>query len=155
MLLIGNRSSGLTWTIRNLAIQRSVPAPQLTALQAWRLANFATVAAESDAGDAQDPDADGLANLLEYALGSVPNDAASRAPTICQIDAQDRLQLTFTPAAVAGLRYHVQISPDLGDWSLESEITDLLTPGMPYTHTDDSATGATARRFLRLKVSPR
>jgi hypothetical protein len=100
-------------------------------------------------GATQDPDADGVANLLEYALGTEPGNAASRAIPQTAINGSDHLTLTFTPQHLSGLIYLIEASPDLSDWTNQTDITSLLTPGSPYTHTD-AATGD--RRFLRLRV---
>jgi hypothetical protein len=99
-----------------------------------------------------DPDADGLPNLVEYALGGDPSDQSypSDHPAV-GVSAESHLTLTFTPQRVDGLTYIIEASSDLSDWSDTSDITSQLTPGTPHTHTDSSA--VTTRRFLRLKVS--
>ncbi len=97
-----------------------------------------------------DPDADGIPNLVEYALGGEPGNAASRNAPQQGMDGSGHLTLTFTPDVVSGLAYVIEASPDLSDWSEQTDITSLLTPGTPHTHTDTAAPGA--GRFLRLKV---
>ncbi len=151
MLLLDNRSSGLTWTMRSLAVSRSVPSPVLGALQAWRLAHFDTVGSESRAADDADPDGDALANLLEFALGGdplAPGDAVLPVPDA----GGPRLTLSFTPQTIAGLAYFVESSSDLVIWT-PTDVTSLLTPGAPFTFTDAADLAATPRRFLRLRVT--
>ena len=53
----------------------------------------------------------------------------------------------------AGLRYLVEASSDLSDWSDQSDVTAVLTAGQPYTHTDSANLSTTQRRFLRIRVS--
>jgi hypothetical protein len=101
-------------------------------------------------GANQDPDADGATNLIEYALGTEPGDTASHAIPQFASDASGHLTLAFTPQRVSGLSFHIEASPDLSDWSNTTEITGLLTPGTPFTHTDGIAFAD--RRFLRLCV---
>jgi PKD repeat protein len=98
-----------------------------------------------------DPDADGLANLLEFALGTEPGNAASGSAPTAGVDADGRLTLTFTPERVSGLRYVIEASSDLSDWSDTTDITSQLTAGQAHTHTDSVATPT--RRFLRLRIS--
>jgi hypothetical protein len=109
-------------------------------------ADVGTLTAATD-----DPDGDGLANLLEYALGTEPGNAASGSAPVAGVDADGKLTLTFTPERVSGLRYVIEASSDLSDWSDVTDITSLLTPSQAYTHTDASA--VTTRRFLRLRVT--
>ncbi|GAB4167896.1 MAG: hypothetical protein Fur0032_06040 [Terrimicrobiaceae bacterium] len=97
-----------------------------------------------------DPDADGLPNLVEYALGGAAGSPDSSILPAVETSA-DHLTLTFTPMVTQGLRYIIEASSDLSDWSEQTDITSLLTPGQPYTHTDSST--FTNRRFLRLKVT--
>ena len=107
------------------------------------------VGALTDAND--DPDGDGVANLLEYALGSEPGAADSAAlPDVAPVG--DHLALTFTPSVVTGLRYIIEASSDLSDWSDATDITALLTSGEPYTHTDSASLSIAPRRFLRLRI---
>jgi hypothetical protein len=99
----------------------------------------------------EDADADGLANLLEYALGTDPSDPSDRSDLTLGTSG-DRLTLTFTPQRVTGLTYTVQASNDLITWT--DTVLTGLTPGTPYTHTDGTTLGGGApKRFLRLKVS--
>ncbi len=102
-----------------------------------------------------DPDADGFNNLAEMALGSDPVSGTSH-PVISQgtaeVSGQSRLTLSFTPGRVAGLAYLVQASSDLSDWTEETDITALLTPGQACTHTDSANLQTSPRRFLRLRI---
>lgn len=101
------------------------------------------------AAPADDPDADGLPNLVEYALGGAAGSPDSNLLPAVDTSA-DHLTLTFTPMVTQGLRYIIEASDDLLDWSDQTDVTSLLTPGQPYTHTDNAT--LTTRRFLRLKV---
>ena len=100
-------------------------------------------------GPSDDPDRDGLPNLLEVALGSDPDDANSTALLTTSLDPQGRLRLSFLRAS-STLTYTVQASGDLTTW------TDLATNpgqvGQTTTVTDSPPPGAT-RRFLRLRLS--
>lgn len=100
-----------------------------------------------------DPDADGLANLLEYAFQKDPTHPTDLSDLLAHGTSGNYITLTFTPHRISGLRYLVEASSDLLDWSDRSDITDLLAPGQPYTHTDSANLANTPRRFLRLRVA--
>jgi hypothetical protein len=118
-----------------------------TPLQTWRVSQGLAV----DASNTADPDGDGLANLLEYALDREPLIAESTAPTTATVDGSGKLQITFKRARPATeLTYTVQASSDLVTW------TDLAinpgTVGQNVTVSDIPPAGA-PRRFLRLRVT--
>lgn len=131
------------------------PAP--TALQSWRQTYFGTTANTGSAADTFDADADGLPNLIEYALGKNPLivDSANviSADTVIQ-SGQPRLRLNFTPAIVDGLVYTIQSSSDLLIWENIILPPAELNPGLPYTYIDNVNISDTSRRFVRLRVSP-
>lgn len=82
----------------------------------WKNTHFTP--AEKTAGladDPADPDADGLANLAEYALGTGPR-AFTAAPV--PVLANGFLTLNFTrPAGLPAIRYEAESSPDLAIWT--------------------------------------
>ncbi|OYV04163.1 MAG: hypothetical protein CFE26_18370, partial [Verrucomicrobiales bacterium VVV1] len=80
-----------------------------------------------------DYDNDGVPNLVEYALGTIPNSSGSM-PTVLHEVAGNRLRLKFTPQIVNGLNYTVQSSSDLSEWA------DMPTSNPP-------------QRFLRLQIA--
>lgn len=125
-----------------------------TAANAWLQENFGLneAPATGPAAWTADYDGDGVPNLLERALGSTPTSTASR-PQPEQGTAADHLTLAFTPATTQGLRFIVEASSDLSDWSDQTDLTGLLVPGQPYTHTDPASLATNPRRFLRLRVS--
>ena len=129
----------------------TVSATPLSPAQSWRLDHFGSTAATGSGADSADPDADGLANLLEYALGADPT-ATSAAPVTLST-ASSTLTLNFSRIADGSLTYTVQGSTDLVTW------TDLWTSAGaqntagPVTVSDTDPLSAYTRRFLRLRVS--
>ncbi len=131
------------------------PAGPQHPITVWRQNHFGTTSNSGNAADTADPDGDGVPNLLEYALGSVPTDAASRIlPKVAtaQVSGMDRLALDLTPVNVAGLRYIIQASNDLANWSDHSDVTSLLEEGSLYRHLDSANLATTPCRFLRLRI---
>lgn len=133
--------------------------PLLTALETWRQTHFGSSAATGNGADDADPDGDGLANLLEYALGSTPVSSASAAPP--QVGAQTettgarRLTLTFARIADAALLYAVEGADSLaGPWTTQWTSTGTANVAGPVTVPDGATLPAAGgARFLRLRVS--
>ena len=118
--------------VGDLAItQTAPPGPPLFAT--WREKHFteAELADESISGPYADPDGDGLANLVEYALDGDPRtpdlDIAPR-PGIFSGDEGDFLTLGFVPATPlpSDLQYIVETSGDLITWAEEAELFGFL-----------------------------
>ncbi len=120
----------------------------------WRIAHFSPAEiSNGGAADLADFDADGLANFLEYALGTNPRaTSVLPAPTL---DATGHLTLTFTrPKALPDVIYSGEAGPDLLTWPTAALI-EVLDQNDPQTFriTDPVSTGDGARRFLRLRVT--
>jgi autotransporter-associated beta strand protein len=106
----------------------------------------------NDALASADPDADGLANLLEFAFSSSPV-AANPAPwTVAR--SGNFLTLGFNHPANSGLVYTVEAANDLaGTWTTVHTFPAFTSAG-PETYTDTvNLSTAGVRRFLRLKIS--
>ena len=138
-----------------------------TPFDAWRVAHFGPAATTPDAAADADPDHDRACNLLEYATGTDPLDAASAAPP--QLVAGSFLTLAFTRIPTAtDLHYTVQVSPDLQTWADGSTYastgsappsaftTEVSRNGAnPETVTvrDNTAISAAPHRYLRLRIT--
>ncbi|MBC8011092.1 MAG: peptidylprolyl isomerase [Burkholderiales bacterium] len=121
-------------------------------LSAWRQIHFATAENTGPAADTADPDADGIPNLLEYALALDPR-VPARAGLPLVATSAGTLTLTYRQAR-ADLSYTVQTTPDLA--APDAWTTAGVTPGAPDTNKLVTASVALAdpRRFLRLNVAP-
>ena len=125
-----------------------------SALDLWRHAQFGSAAPLPTSADLADPDADGVPNLLEYALSTSPSQADARKPGL--MPNGDSLEFIYTRnLAAVDVIYHVEWSDDLQTWST----TDVSAP----TVLSDNGTtqevkvtlpaGANGKRFVRLKVT--
>lgn len=120
-------------------------------------------------GPLDDPDGDGLPNLLEYAFGRHPMSSNNGSPASPSVDTQGRAAITFrqirggsgTPGidySADGLRYAVEVSSDLTTWRSGP---DWVEPaGTPVDNGDGTETvtvrakipAQNGRQFLRVFV---
>jgi autotransporter-associated beta strand protein len=163
------RISYTAGTGNDVALTRITPTPW----QNWQVANFgANINNPAVSGDAADGDRDGLANLLEYALGGNPQLAAT-APLPKPNVTGGNLALTFTrTVANTDLTLTVQAGDSLaGPWtnlarSSSGAAFTALVGGVGITESGAGATRnvevrdpflitdpAHPRRFLRLSVT--
>jgi len=142
-----NFSGKGTWTVQtsptNVNLQYTV-----TPYDIWKSSIGWGVANNTDGAD---PDGDGLANFMEYALGLNPL-ARNSGPSLGVVS--NRLSLTFTRTNDPALLYEVIASATLTNWTetVWSSTGTANTNG-PVTVTDTNPVGSHSRRFLRLKVS--
>ncbi len=120
----------------------------------WRGAYFTP--AEITAGlaaDLADADGDGLANILEWALGTHPR-TANTLPAAA-LDATGHLTLTLTrPKSLPGVSFFGEATSAPGSWPTVVPI-EILADGDPQTIrlTDPIGSGGSAQRFLRLRIT--
>lgn len=127
----------------------------------WQAYSFAP---GQSSGPEDDPDLDGLPNLIEFYLGSLPgkNDASNHAPQGSLVDDGGEKYLTLTFSEVAGqsgLNGSVQVSTDLENWSSDPEDIMELLPVLPNGNGSIQRTfrvltplSADAKQFVRLRV---
>ena len=129
----------------------ATPVIPLTPIESWRLTHFGSSANDGASADSADNDGDGLANLIEYALGSAP-DIATEAP-YQPLVSEDVLQLVFERVADPSLVYAVEASSDLVEWTVVWASTGPDNTEGVVIVPDNSSLSASPRRFLRLRVS--
>ncbi len=123
----------------------------LTAIETWRQDHFGTSENAGAAADSADPDADGMPNALEYALGADPLDANSTGRPVLGRDGQ-RLTLTFLRAQ-SGLTYIVEAGDDLARWSPLAVNPGTVGSNVTVTDPVEIGTPGVPARFLRLRVT--
>ena len=146
-------------------------------LELWRQANFGIYTNTGNAANTASPDLDPYSNLLEFAFGTDPNNAASGPGSITYsagaitLRAQPTVSLAQTPTGVdyravfgrrkdwvaAGLTYMVQFSADLLTWETsaaiptvvasDAEIDAVTVPYPFFLQTGEKA------QFFRVQVS--
>ena len=107
-----NGSSGIIESVVAFPIQP-------TTLEVWRQTHFGVSASTGSAADTADFDNDGLVNLIEFAFGQDPTNAASAQLPLLPVSNSD-LSLSFsTPAGVSGITYGAEWSFSMlgGSWT--------------------------------------
>lgn len=141
--------------VSNIIVKR-LSAPVPTTYAAWVAANFSVAAQGQPAvtGPLADPDGAGVANLLRFAHNLAPHGPVT-APVVLVTVSENGTQypaLQFNRLSQApGLKYVVQASTDLAQWSdVSTWVADAATV---VTARDSLALGSAPRRFLRLQVT--
>ncbi len=123
-----------------------------TGIAAWRQTHFGSPDATGDALNEADPDGDGVANLLEYALAGDPLVAEQDLLPVQGV-ADGKLTLAFDRISDTTLTYEVQASTDLAAWSTIWSSTGNENVAGLVTVPDTDLISAHTRRFLRLRVT--
>jgi hypothetical protein len=126
---------------------------------AWKFAHFSPsqLADPNISGDLADPDHDGRANLLEYALGGNPlaADSSSLDPAFNFDAATPRFSLQYAKTA-ANLAYEVQwtASLSLSNWSTGGVSGEIYNPSNGLFSRYITPSTQNTNVFLRLSVHP-
>jgi hypothetical protein len=123
----------------------------------WRTRFFSTTT--PNAQPAEDADADGAPNLLEYAMGTHPRQATS----IPRLTAEGT-EMRYTRRNAADLTYRIEVSADLitwhynnepggGTWVVQTSSTALTADLSSVTVRAGSALAGATQVFFRLRVA--
>ena len=134
----------------------------LSPLQIWRQTHFGSTADAGNSANLADPDGDGYNNLLEYALNSIPNAAASRpdiSMDIVEVEAipGEFMELLFSRIADPLLTYGVEASNTLApdSWTVIWQSTGAANVEGQVAIRDsiDINDPTHPRRFLRVRIT--
>ncbi len=128
--------------------------PQADAYAVWTSAHALPV---DLSGEGDDADGDGVANLVEFALGGDPRSAGTRSPEPALLDDAGRryllLDIARDPTAT-GLDYVVEVTDDLTLWQAGVGHTlTLVDSPERLCVRDDRPLTAGVRRFMRLRIT--
>jgi hypothetical protein len=127
--------------------------PAVQSYDTW-LAGLPTPPPLNQRATTDDPDGDGVSNLLEYALGGDPMNATNAPGPVVHMTSGN-LQLSFLRNRT-DLTYTVETSTTLtaGSWTTAGVTQDTTTPvGQLATANIPMDPATTPRRFLRLRVT--
>ena len=121
-------------------------------LQSWRKIHFGSATASSGLyANHADFDGDGVNNLLEYALGSIPNNPQFRALPTIEVSSPN---IAFTYfRAQPGILYQVERSSDLVTWTSVGVTQSTAPVGQFATATTPYSQGNQSKLFLQLRVT--
>jgi len=148
-------------TTADVNVTISIPNPDANANgmpDDWETTVFGSAGVGANPASA-DPDGDGLANLMEYALGTHPlqRQLQPLAHSLQSISGSRYATLTLpkNPEAT-GIQYFVEVSSDLspGSWSSHPQIAVeiLQSTSTQLVVRDRTPVSSSGRRFIRLRV---
>jgi len=128
----------------------------LTPFERWQIEQFGEQADDpAVAGELADPDRDGLPNLVEYALGTDPNESGPSGITQDMVEIEEefflRLTIPRNPDAT-DVTLTVQTTSDLSDPGSWTPLDTVIETDEPDLRVVRDTLGG-PRRFIRLQVS--
>lgn len=147
--------SSVNGAIKDIALARFWAFPPL---ESWRLRYFGITTNTGNAADTFDFDKDGMANLLEYGLGSTPTSGTNDALhtiLIERLGGLDYLTATITrPFGEEDITYTLGVSADLVQWDFGASFSTILVDTPSTLKIRDNAfVTVGGRRFVRLRVT--
>ncbi len=145
---LGTGSASATIDNETVAATLTIVSP----FRGWQVANFAAAADDAAiAGEASDPDHDGLCNLIEYALGLDPNVFTLTSVVVDTTTGALRLTAPKNPGA-RDITYIVEVSRDLVVWTSDGLTVETNSASLLRVRDNTPLNGA-ARRFIRLRLT--
>lgn len=105
-------------------------------------------------GADRDPDADGLTNLMEFAVGQNPL-AGSSSPVATVSTAGGSLSLTYTRYTGCAVRWIPEVSSDLVTWTSTTVSEAMVSQNgnlQTWSATDTIPASTQPRRYMRVRV---
>jgi hypothetical protein len=118
-----------------------------TPLEQWRQTSFGISTNTGNAADSFDFDQDGVPNLIEFAFGLDPKNAASLQLPQAQITGGSLVISFIQPSGVSGIIYGAESTTDLVTWQPVGDT------GRGTTHRFSVPTGSNKQMFMRLAVT--
>ncbi len=136
----------------------SLTGRQATATDLWRQTHFGSMDETGIAADQSDPDADGIPNLVEFALGSHPKESTPTTGTLVRNGSTLEFTYWRSKAALGEIAFVREFSQSLADgWSQVGGMVETIieeTTDLQKVRVNTPA-GTAGRRFVRLRVTRR
>ncbi len=98
-----------------------------------------------------DPDNDGVTNIVEFALGTDPNTQSKVPLEISETNNKVSLKLE-RPSGIAGITYSIEVSDNLIDWT-PLPLQQAVTPKGTTIESGETQTANNNKMFSRVKIS--
>ncbi len=123
----------------------------MSVLDNWRLTNFGSLLNAGNAANTADPDHDGVANLLEYAFGSNPQQNGRSQIPQPQYNGSTIVYNFSEPTGVSGISYAAEWSQtlDAASWSTAG----FSDAGTGAQHVFTLSVNGSSSVFVRIRVS--
>ncbi len=136
----------------------SLSGRQATATDLWRQAYFGSMDETGAAADQSDPDADGIPNLVEFALGSHPKESTPTPGTLFRNGSTLEFTYWRSKAALGEIAFVREFSQSLAEgWSQVGGMVETIleeTTELQRVRVNTPA-GTAGRRFVRLRITRR
>jgi uncharacterized delta-60 repeat protein len=136
----------------------SLAGRQATPTDLWRQTYFGSMDETGAASDQSDPDADGIPNLVEFALGSHPKESTPTAGTLVRNGSTLEFTYWRSKAALGEIAFVREFSQSLAEgWSQVGGMVETIledTTDLQKVRVNTPA-GTAGRRFVRLRVTRR
>jgi uncharacterized delta-60 repeat protein len=136
----------------------SLTGRQATATDLWRQTHFGSMDETGIAADQSDPDADGIPNLVEFALGSHPKESTPTPGTLVRNGSTLEFTYWRSKAALGQIAFVREFSQSLAEgWSQVGGMVETIleeTTELQRVRVTTPA-GTAGRRFVRLRITRR
>ncbi len=129
----------------------------LTPQEIWRNGNFMTYLPNGDASPTADPDFDGLSNIVEYALGTLPKTSTPSPFSVTPLDPSSLTLKYQKNLAATDVTFLLQHSTDLTplSWSaiMPTSDVEVSTAGSVQVRSAVIPAESGGKDFYRAKVT--
>lgn len=151
--VLAGEINGVGFLMKSEAVTNAAP-PSTT----WELWQEEYLTEEPLDGPGDDPDRDGVSNLMEFVFGTLPTSAGAppHTPvTLVEIEGSKHLQITIPRRIDHTATLVVEVSSDLTNWSSGTAHTVVVSNGPANLVVRDKTAFAppVATRFMRLRAT--
>jgi hypothetical protein len=154
VVVIGSiQSSGSPSLMRSASVTGALPPP--TSWDQWRTEMLAGVPLN---GELDDPDGDGVSNLIEFTFGlnpRLPGPPPAMPLTLERVTNQDYLQIRVPRRKDHPVTLSVQVSSNLANWDEGSAFVEIISDGPSEWVVRDRTPypPSGGKRFMRIKAT--
>lgn len=154
VILGSMHASGSPWLMKSAAVTNSAPPP--TSWPQWQSEELAGTLLN---GPNDDPDGDGISNLIEFVFGTAPktaNPPVATPSSILDLGGQRYLQVSIPRRRDHPATLVVEVSSDLATWNSGTTFTQVVLDGAAALVVRDLTPigPGSPKRFMRARAIP-